>query len=133
MELIKDICEITGGISAACAIIISIIVYWHGVSKERKINTIKELSTIRKKYFNTKGLDNKEKLKFLNELEFFATGINERIYDIRIARKMSGSRLIKQYDNWAADFILERKKKYGKDTAYSEYEKMIQSLKQIKK
>lgn len=42
---------------------------------------------------------------------------------------MSGSRLIKQYDNWGNDFIQERRNKFGNNNAYSEYEIMIKKLK----
>lgn len=132
MEVLKDVCEVISGFAAVIAIIISIVFYRYGVNKERKVNTIKDLSEIRRKFFNTKDLDKKEKLKYLNELEFFATGINNKIYDIRTVEKMSGSRLIKQYDGWAASFIAARKEHYRNDNAYSEYEKMIKQLKRIR-
>lgn len=129
MDTIVQVCEIVSGISAAVAIIISIALYRHGLNRERRTDTLKSLSEIRRQYFNTKTLDDKEKLKYLNELEYFATGINEKIYDIRIVKKMSGSRLIKQYDNWAADFIQVRKSQFGNNRAYLEYENMIKRLK----
>ncbi len=129
METVVKICEIISGISAAIAIIISIILYRHGLQKERKFDTLKILSNIRKKYFNTNELDEKDKLKYLNELEYFATGVNEKIYDIKIIKKMSGSRLIRQYEKWVSKFIKERRKKFGNNNAYCEYEKMIETLK----
>ncbi len=133
MECLKDVCEIISGFSAVIAIVISILLYKHGVNRERKIDTLRKLSEIRKNYFNTKILDKKEKLQYLNELEFFATGINEKIYDIRIVNKMSGGRLISQYDNWASDFIEDRKENYGNEKTYSEYQKMIHNLKELRK
>lgn len=129
MDTILKICEIVSGISAAMAIIISIIIYRHGLNRERKNDTLKSLSEIRKKYFNSKKLDDEEKLKYLNELEYFATGVNEKVYDIKTVRIMSGSRLIKQYDEWAAVFIQVRKSRFGNERAYLEYEKMIKRLK----
>ncbi len=129
MSTIVEVCEIVSGISAAVAIIISIVLYRHGSNRERRIDTLKNLAEIRRQYFNTKTLDNKEKLKYLNELEYFATGINKKIYDLKIVKKMSGSRLIKQYDNWAEAFIQARKSQFGNNSAYCEYEKMIKRLK----
>lgn len=131
METVVQVCEIVSGISTAVAIIISIILYRHGLNRERRIDTLKNLSEIRRRYFNTKILDDKEKLKYLNELEYFATGVNEKIYDIKIVKKMSGSRLIKQYDNWAVDFIQVRKSQFENNNAYLEYEKMIKRLKML--
>ena len=129
METIVQICEIVSGISATVAIMVSIILYRHGLNRERRTDTLKSLARIRRQYFNTKNLDSKQKLKYLNELEYFATGVNEKIYDIKIVKKMSGSRLIKQYDNWAADFIKDRKKSSENSRTYYEYEKMIKKLK----
>lgn len=43
--------------------------------------------------------------------------------------KMSGSRLTKQYDTWAAEFIQKRKSQLGNNKTYAEYEKMIKRLK----
>ena len=126
MEKVVTICEIISGISAAIAIIISIIIYRHGLRKERKLDTLKMLSIIRKEYFNTRELDEKNKLKYLNELEYFATGVNEKIYDIQIVKKMCGSRLKRQYNNWAAAFIKKRREKFGNNSAYCEYEKMME-------
>lgn len=132
MNTIIQVCEIISGIAAAMAIIISITLYMHGLNRERKVDTLKSFSEIRKKYFNTKTLDDKEKLKYLNELEYFSTGVNEKIYDIKIVKKMSGSRLIRQYENWAAEFIHYRRNRFANGKAYYEYEKMIKSLKKQK-
>lgn len=129
MDIVVQFFEIISGVSAAVAIIISITLYRHGLKKERKMDTLKSLSEIRKNYFNTNTLNHNEKLKYLNELEYFATGVNEKIYDIKIVKKMSGNRLIKQYDNWAGDFIKFRRKSHGNNKTYYEYEKMINRLK----
>lgn len=129
MDKIIQFCEIISGMSAVVAIIISIALYRHGLNRERRTDTLKNLSEIRRRYFNTKALDEKEKLKYLNELEYFATGVNEKIYDINIVKKMSGSRLIRQYDNWIAEFIQVRRSQFGNNRAYCEYEKMIKTIK----
>ena len=129
METAVQIFSIISGIAATVAIVISVALYFHGLNRERKIDTLRVFSEIRRKYFNTKTLEDKDKLKYLNELEYFATGVNSKIYSIKIVKKMSGSRLIKQYDNWGNDFIQERRNKYGNNNAYSEYEIMIKKLK----
>lgn len=86
MDTIVQVCEIVNRMSSAMAIIISIVLYRHGLNRERKTDTLKNLSEIRRQYFNTKALNYKEKLKYLNELEYFATGVNEKIYDIKIVK-----------------------------------------------
>ena len=129
MDTVVQVCEIVSGISAAIAIIISIALYKHGLNRERRTDPLKSLSEIRRHYSNTNALDDKEKLKYLNELEYFASGVNEKIYDIRIVKRMSGSILIKQYEKWGADFIQVRRNQFGHNKAYLEYEKMINRLK----
>ena len=54
MDIVVQFFEIISGVSAAVAIIISITLYRHGLKKERKMDTLKSLSEIRKNYFNTK-------------------------------------------------------------------------------
>lgn len=125
---IVQICEIISGISAAVAIFISIVLYRHGLCRERKNDTIKNLSEIRRNYYNTKELDSDEKRDYLNELEFFSTGVNDGLYDIAIVNKMSGGRLISQYKDWAKEFIEIRRKRRRDVLAYCEYEKMINKL-----
>lgn len=115
--------------TAILAVILSITVYIHGLNRERKLDTLRRFSELRQEYFNTKDLDMKGKLKYLNELEHFATGVNEGIYDIRTVKRMSGRRLIKQYDTWGADLIKERRELSGTSTAFCEYEKLIKRIK----
>lgn len=129
MEIVVQVCQIISGISAAIAIIVSIVFYRRSLNRERKTDTLRNLSVIRRKYFNTKRLDDDEKLQYVNELEYFATGINEKVYDIAIVKKMSGSRLVRQYDNWAKDFIMKRRDMFGNSKTYCEYENMIKDLK----
>ena len=50
------------------------------------------------KYPKIFGLSYKAKKKYIKELEFFATDVNQKNYDIKIVSKMSGSRLIYQYE-----------------------------------
>ena len=57
------------------------------------------------KYPKICGLSYKAKKKYIKELEFFATGVNQKIYDIKIVSKMSGSRLIYQYENYLKKII----------------------------
>lgn len=125
-------CENTDIIISIMALLFSIGIYIHGINRERKNDTLKCFSEIRRKYYNTKNFDDKEKLKYLNELEFFATGINTGIYSIKIVKKLSGSRLIKQYNYTMADFIHSRREKYGDEKTYCEYEKMIKKLRSMK-
>lgn len=124
-----QIVDILSMIVSIIAITISIFTYFHGLNRERRTDTLKSFEEIRKKYYNTVNLNEPKKIEYLNELEFFATGVNEKIYDIRIVEKMSGSRLINQYEKWAAELIQDRKAKYGNSKSYCEYEKMIKSLK----
>lgn len=132
MESIIQIFQIVNGLTALFAIIVATILYVHGLNREKRLVTIKFLSEIRTKYFNPIALDNMNKLYYLNELEYLATGINANIYDIKIVKKMSGSELIKQYDDFLANFILYRRMVKGNNKTFREYEEMIKKLKAIK-
>lgn len=98
---------------------------------------MRTLSELRVKYPNTERMSEEESSEYIKALEFFATGVNQEIYDIKIVRKMSGNRLVKQYNENLKNLIeKKRHKKDGKkkdSEAYIEYEKMIQNLKEMKR
>ena len=91
------------------------------------------LSEIRMKYPKICGLSYKAKKKYIKELEFFATGVNQKIYDIKIVSKMSGSRFIYQYEKYLKKIIKRIRKGKEDSKTYIEYEKMINKLKKYKK
>lgn len=87
------------------------------------------LSEIRMKYPKIFGLSYKAKKKYIKELEFFATGVNQKIYDIKIVSKMSGSRFIYQYEKYLKKIIKRIRKGKEDSKAYIEYDEMINKLK----
>ena len=131
-EVLSIIADFLSVLVALLAIGISIWTYIHGLNRERRVDTIESLRRIRTKYFNTKSLSDKEKLQYLNEMEYLATGINSQIYDLEIVNKMSGGRLISQYKDWCENFIEERRMRPGSENAYSEYKRMIDELKKMR-
>lgn len=131
-EVLSIIADFLNVLVALLAIGISTWTYIHGLNRERRVDTIESLRRIRTKYFNTKSLSDKEKLQYLNEMEYFATGINSQIYDLEIVNKMSGGRLISQYKDWCENFIEERRRRPGSENAYSEYKRMIDELKKMR-
>lgn len=102
---IVDIAQIVSAGVAVLSFAGSVIVYRRTLNRERKLDTIKMLSEIRMKYPKIFGLSYKAKKKYIKELEFFATGVNQKIYDIKIVSKMSGSRLIYQYEKYLKKII----------------------------
>ena len=73
------------------------------------------------------------KKKYIKELEFFATDVNQKNYDIKIVSKMSGSRLIYQYEKYLKKIIKRIRKEKEDSKEYIEYEEMINKLKKYKK
>lgn len=134
METILQIAPVVSATAAIIALCVNVAVYRHGLKREVRIETLKKLSEIRREYFNTKNLDSHQKLQYLNELEYFSVGLNEKIYDIDIVSKMSGNRLLSQYEDWMKDFIAERQKKcdHGHSSAYCEIVKVMDQLKRKK-
>lgn len=131
IDLATDISSIVSASAAVVALVISVAVYWHGLKREIKLETIKSFSEIRKRYFNTKKMDDRQKLKYLNELEYFAVGVEQKIYDIDIVIKMSGRRLKRQYDSWIKEFIKDRRERFDlqNKNAYIELERMMEIIK----
>ena len=76
-------------------------------------------------------MDDHQKLEYLNELEYFSVGVNQKIYDIDVVIKMSGHRLIRQYDNWMRSFIDDRRKRFDHQhtNAYKELVIMMDKIK----
>ena len=130
---IVDIAQIVSAGVAVLSFAGSVIVYRRTLNKERKLDTIKMLSEIRMKYPKIFGLSYEAKKKYIKELEFFATGVNQKIYDIKIVSKMSGSRLIYQYEKYLKKIIKRIRKGKEDSKTYIEYEKMINKLKKYKK
>lgn len=127
----KCILKIVKDLAPVAAALISVLVYRHTVTRERKINTMKAFSKIRMKYPNmspyaeNKVCDSIRK-HYLKEMEFFCTGVNSKIYDIRIVKKMSRSYLIDQYFKYLRKYVNNIRS--TQPNAYSEYLKVINKL-----
>lgn len=137
IDVVVDIFQIITALAAVAGFILSIFVYKNTLNRERKLDTLRTLSELRVKYPNTERMSEKESSEYIKALEFFATGVNQEIYDIKIVKKMSGNRLVEQYNENLKDLIeKKRQKKDGKkkdSEAYIEYEKMIQALRKMKR
>lgn len=132
MDTIVDICQIITALIAVAGFVLSVIIYKRTLNRERRLDTLKTLSELRVK-FSKPGTTN---TKYLKALEFFATGVNQGIYDINIVKKMSGNRLVKQYDENLRDLVeKKRQKKDGSidSEAYVQYETMIEELRKKQK
>lgn len=130
---IVDWVQIISAVAAVGSFAGSVIAYRRTLNRERKLDTIKMLSEIRIKYPKIFGLSYKAKKKYIKELEFFATGVNQKIYDIKIVSKMSGSRFIYQYEKYLKKIIKRIRKGKEDSKAYIEYKEMINKLKKNKK
>lgn len=131
MEIVSFLADL----AAVAGALVSVGVYYDTVNRDRKISTIAKYSELREKFpANIEDLDEDGKLAYLKELEFFCTGINERVYDLRILRKMCGKRLIRQYDSVMKDFVEERRRvSQTASRAWTEYETTILHLKKYYK
>ena len=78
-------------------------------------------------------VEGKKLLKeYLLKMERFAVGVNKGVYDLSIINQMSGGLLINQYDNFICNYIKERKSKGASGTAYCEYEKLINDIRELR-
>ena len=113
------------------ALISLVFTIWHSVHSnrtERKTETIRVLKSIRINYPSIYNMNFYQKINYMQEVEFFATGVNEGIYDIAIVKKMSGSLLKQQYNKWIKGYIHSTRDKQKNDKVYIEFEKMIEKL-----
>ncbi len=130
---IVDIAQIASALAAVGSFVGSLVVYKRSVNRECKLETLRKLTELRMKYPSMEEISDGDKLDYIKELEFFATGINQKIYDLEIVSKMSGSRLISQYDIALKKLVKQRRKEKENSTAYIEYEQMIKQLRKLKK
>ena len=120
--------EIAANIAAVVGAIISVFVYRGTVNREKRILTIENFSKIRDKYpQELYGSNERIKLDYLRDMEFFCLGVNQNIYSFDIMQKMSGKRLLAQYECYMKEFISERRANHS-ETIWIEYEKTMNRL-----
>lgn len=124
--------DLASVVIAIIALVFSIIIYIHGLNRESSMLTIENLEKIRMKYRNSINFNEAKKKDYLTELEFFSTGVNQKIYSLKIVNKMCGGRLVYQYNKWIKNYIDEYRNKKVSTVAYIEYEKMINKLIRIR-
>ena len=124
-----DLAIIVNGIGTIAALIVTITIYCLGIKKERKIDTIKTFSAIRRRFGQVnKASSDIEKKSYVKELEFFAIGIKERIYDIGVITKMSGSLLCSQNNIWLQSYIIEKQLLHNNSQTYKNVEIMLSRI-----
>ena len=92
---------VVSAFAAVAALSVTVMIYKKTLIRECKLDTIRTLSELRIKYPSVREMSDGDKLSYLQELEFFSTGINKKIYDIKTVKAMSGSRLISQYNKYS--------------------------------
>ncbi len=121
--------EVITSIASVAGAVISVWVFCHSVNRERQILTIKAISGFREKHqLETFNMTDAEKKEYLKDIEYLCIGINNKIYDFKMLRKMCGKRLLSQYKNEMKDFVKIRREKCGTDEIWSEYEKVMKKL-----
>lgn len=73
---------------------------------------------------------------YLSQMELFATGINNKSYDIECVDRSSGALLIGQYKKHLRGYIIKQRKKPSSDYSgviYCEYENMMKELYKLRK
>lgn len=124
------IVEVIAALVSVAGAVISVVIYLRTVKREAKIATLNVLRNLRGKYPDFGYKTDDEKTQYLKEMEFFCTGVNEKIYDINIVKKMSRTFLLSQYECVFKEFIKERKADVGQKNIYCEYENVIKKLRE---
>lgn len=107
--------------------IIAVYVHRRTVLREQQLQTIRHLSKLRGKYPET--IPKHRRLQYLRDMEFFCTGINAGIFDLTIVKKMSGRRLLRQYNSYMQNEIqIRRRNANHPEETWTEYELAMQKL-----
>ncbi len=128
-----------GSLGTVSALIFAVISYRHDEKIKRQQRTAEAYLPIREKYYELEtrliNCNSRHKLlkQYLGEMEIFATGINLNAYSIEYINRISGGKLINQYNNIIKDFIENRKSCKAQnfinsEDLYCEYEEMIKKL-----
>lgn len=117
-----------GDVVSAVSVMVSLSIFYATYRRDRKLQTMERYSRIRDKYPEVLSSCFAERKKYLNDMEFFCTGINSGLYDIYILKKMGGKRIISIYDRCLKNLI-ETKRRAGKNETWQEYEIVVNRLK----
>lgn len=130
---ITNIALIVSSSASIAALFVTIVIYRHGLKRETRIDTVETFSKIRLKYLSTIDMPEPQRELYLTELEFFAVGVGCKIYDIRIVAKMSGKRLLSQYNGWMKKWIADKRKEHSnsQNFAYKDVQKMMDTIERI--
>ncbi len=121
--------EIIASVATVAGAVISVCVFNHSVKRERRILTIDNFSKFREKYpLEISAMTDIEKIDYLRDIEYFCIGVNNKIYDFKILQKMSGKRLLGQYQKEMKVFLENRREIQDTDKIWNEYEKVMQRL-----
>ncbi len=129
LENAETIAAIISALAAVIAAVISVIIYLHTINRERKLYTTQEFFKLRDKYPNLYNATQDKRLQYLKEMERFCTGVNNKVFDIKIIKQMSGHFLVKQYDDYMQELIYSRRNDNDNEWEYIEYKKFINKLK----
>ena len=132
--------EALSAVGTILAAAIALVTYRNTVNRKKNLDTIQMFSAIREKYpdlsqTNSNVISNlpldQDRLTYLKEMERFCTGINCKLYNVRIIDIMAGKMLITQYKDYMQEEIRNRRKRSRNahpQDLYREYERMIQKL-----
>ena len=69
---------VVSAFAAVVALFVTVMIYKQTLVRECKLDTIRTLSELRIKYPSVREMSDGDKLSYLQELEFFSTGINKK-------------------------------------------------------
>lgn len=134
----STVAAIVAAVAAVAGVFVSAITYRNSVSRNRKIETLKEFSSIRERYPNVspdapQPVNDATRTEYLKAMERFCTGVNLGLYDIEVVKNISGQMLVTQYENYMGNFVAEKREKsktIPPEDLYCQYEDVIKKLKE---
>lgn len=134
-------------ILAVIAIVLSVVIYLVSPRHEKVRATLEAFPAIRASFHgllaqagmtpDNLDLDAEELVavlrRYLTQLEYFAVGVNEHAYSLRIVERVSGTLMIRQYQQFLGAYVARRRELRGQRTLYLEYERMMKQLYRVRR
>ena len=131
-------------IIAVVSVIFSVITYMKNVAHDRKQATLDAFSKLQTEVFdelnhitkseiaeisnNPRSSEYKELSKNLARIEHFCVGINTKVYDLKIVKRLAGRYIIVAYEKYLP--MIERKRNINQSAKhYDEFETAVNKLK----
>lgn len=143
---VSDIIALIALVFSILSVIITLVTYIKGLRRERKYATLHAFNTLQEQVLDHLNPYTKKRVKeiaenpgseeykqlsgYLARLEHFSVGVNTRIYDIRVVRRLAGRYLCGLQGK--IDPLIQKKRSINHlERHYNEFETMMKKIRRL--